>query len=232
MLPPEWWGRAPSELPQLLRATVLGLQPDIYETTRRLAFVASETAAEFIMTVQITSTGGRSALEAWWGSYGVYEDENYEVGSDEEEIPFKCFICRQTFQNPVVTKCRHYFCESCALQHFRFHPAAMSVTSRPMASSIQQKVIAKLEKHRAAEGVVLQISQKTQDPVPIANFPIILKSQNKRFVVLEILTLVLPFWGKWVRRRWVVKWGPGWMACKSIKVGKIWSFTWYNAACV
>ncbi|KAB0344369.1 hypothetical protein FD754_021295 [Muntiacus muntjak] len=53
---------------------------------------------------------------------GVEEDENYEVGSDQEEIPFKGFLCRLTFQNPVITKCRHYFCERYPLQLFHTTP--------------------------------------------------------------------------------------------------------------
>uniref|UniRef100_A0A8C7DNL2 Ring finger protein 113A n=1 Tax=Oncorhynchus kisutch TaxID=8019 RepID=A0A8C7DNL2_ONCKI len=53
------------------------------------------------------------------GRYGANDDENYEVSSDEEDMPFKCFICRESFKNPVITKCRHYFCETCALQHYR-----------------------------------------------------------------------------------------------------------------
>lgn len=32
------------------------------------------------------------------------DDENYEVSSDEEDMPFKCFICRESFKNPVITK--------------------------------------------------------------------------------------------------------------------------------
>ncbi|KAL6888147.1 hypothetical protein ACP4OV_009173 [Aristida adscensionis] len=36
---------------------------------------------------------------------------------DEEALPFACFICRQPFVDPVVTKCKHYFCEHCALKH-------------------------------------------------------------------------------------------------------------------
>ena len=28
----------------------------------------------------------------------------YEISSDEDELPFACFICRETFKNPVVTK--------------------------------------------------------------------------------------------------------------------------------
>ena len=36
------------------------------------------------------------------GTYGEEDDKNYEVSSDEDEFPFKCFICRESFVNPVV----------------------------------------------------------------------------------------------------------------------------------
>ncbi|KAL9439225.1 hypothetical protein AB3S75_024808 [Citrus x aurantiifolia] len=36
---------------------------------------------------------------------------------DEDSLPFACFICRKPFVDPVVTKCKHYFCEHCALKH-------------------------------------------------------------------------------------------------------------------
>jgi RING finger protein 113A len=35
---------------------------------------------------------------------------------DEDELPFACFICREPFTDPVVTQCKHYFCEHCALK--------------------------------------------------------------------------------------------------------------------
>ncbi|MGH0167531.1 UNVERIFIED_CONTAM: hypothetical protein FKN15_054078 [Acipenser sinensis] len=38
------------------------------------------------------------------GRYGANDDENYEVSSDEEDLPFKCIICRESFKNPVITK--------------------------------------------------------------------------------------------------------------------------------
>eukprot|EP00271_Cylindrocystis_brebissonii_P005180 TRINITY_DN17135_c0_g1_i1.p2 TRINITY_DN17135_c0_g1~~TRINITY_DN17135_c0_g1_i1.p2 ORF type:complete len:384 (-),score=80.94 TRINITY_DN17135_c0_g1_i1:210-1361(-) len=40
-----------------------------------------------------------------------------EESDDEEALPFACFICRQPFTDPVVTRCKHYFCEHCALRH-------------------------------------------------------------------------------------------------------------------
>jgi RING finger protein 113A len=47
------------------------------------------------------------------------DDKKYEINSDEEEMPFKCLICRKSFENPIVTKCQHYFCEKCALERYR-----------------------------------------------------------------------------------------------------------------
>lgn len=48
----------------------------------------------------------------------VSDEENYEVSSDDEDIPWACLICREDFVNPVVTRCKHYFCERCALDHY------------------------------------------------------------------------------------------------------------------
>lgn len=49
----------------------------------------------------------------------VEDDESGSEQSDEDkdELPHACFICRQPFVDPVVTKCKHYFCEHCALKH-------------------------------------------------------------------------------------------------------------------
>lgn len=51
-----------------------------------------------------------------------------DVGSDDndailEGIPFACIICKKPYTNPIVTKCGHYFCESCALQRYRKTPS-------------------------------------------------------------------------------------------------------------
>lgn len=58
------------------------------------------------------------------GGSGANKDDDkgeYFVGSDSEDddgLPFACFICRQPFTKPVVTKCNHYFCEKCARDRF------------------------------------------------------------------------------------------------------------------
>jgi len=40
-----------------------------------------------------------------------------------EGIPFACIICREAYKDPIVTKCGHYFCESCALKRYRKDPS-------------------------------------------------------------------------------------------------------------
>lgn len=32
------------------------------------------------------------------------DDKKYEIDSDEDDLPFKCFICRDSYKDPVVTK--------------------------------------------------------------------------------------------------------------------------------
>ena len=56
------------------------------------------------------------------GTYGQNDedDDKYKISSDEDDnLPFKCIICKNTFTDPVVTKCKHYFCEKCALEQYR-----------------------------------------------------------------------------------------------------------------
>ncbi len=40
-------------------------------------------------------------------------EENYEI-PETEEFPFACHICRESFTDPIVTLCGHYFCSECA----------------------------------------------------------------------------------------------------------------------
>lgn len=71
---------------------------------------------------------------------------------EEEELPFACHICREPFKNPVVTKCEHYFCESCALESYKKNnkcPVCMAPTQGIF--NVAHKLIAKLKKREAAK---------------------------------------------------------------------------------
>lgn len=50
-------------------------------------------------------------------------EESDEDDAMLENIPFACIICREKYKDPIVTKCGHYFCESCALKRYRKDPS-------------------------------------------------------------------------------------------------------------
>lgn len=58
--------------------------------------------------------------------------EEEDEGNEEamlENIPFACFICREAYKQPIITKCGHYFCESCALKRYRKDPSCAACGS-------------------------------------------------------------------------------------------------------
>ncbi|KAL4792381.1 hypothetical protein BDV19DRAFT_368748 [Aspergillus venezuelensis] len=71
---------------------------------------------------------------------------------DEEElvnIPFACIICKKPYQNPIVTKCGHYFCESCALQRYRKNPSCAACgAGTGGVFNVAKKLNSMLEKKR------------------------------------------------------------------------------------
>jgi RING finger protein 113A len=51
------------------------------------------------------------------------EGSSAAAAAAQDDLPFACHICRGPFQTPVLTSCGHYFCERCAVEHFKVSPA-------------------------------------------------------------------------------------------------------------
>jgi RING finger protein 113A len=60
---------------------------------------------------------------------GPADDDEAADDALLESIPFACFICREPYKNPIITKCGHYFCEKCALDRYRKNPACAACGS-------------------------------------------------------------------------------------------------------
>ncbi|KAJ5113849.1 Pre-mRNA-splicing factor cwc24 [Penicillium angulare] len=79
-----------------------------------------------------------------------------EKGTEEEEedellqkIPFACIICEKPYTHPIITKCGHYFCESCALQRYRKNPSCAACgTGTGGVFNTAKKLNALLDKKR------------------------------------------------------------------------------------
>ncbi|NXM65017.1 R113A protein, partial [Illadopsis cleaveri] len=104
--------KGPICAPEHLRATVhWDYQPDICKDYKETGFCGFGDSCKFLHDRSDYKHSWQIERELDGSCYGINDIENYEVSSDEEDMPFKCFICRGSFKNPVVTKCRHYFCE-------------------------------------------------------------------------------------------------------------------------
>ncbi|XP_001509909.2 E3 ubiquitin-protein ligase RNF113A [Ornithorhynchus anatinus] len=143
--------KGPIRAPEHLRATVRwDYQPDICKDYKETGFCGFGDSCKFLHDRSDYKHGWQIERELDEGRYGLNDDENYEVSSDEDDLPFKCFICRRAFRDPVVTKCRHYFCEACALRHYRVSQRCYVCDRQTNGVFNPAKdLVAKLEKHRA-----------------------------------------------------------------------------------
>lgn len=145
--------KGPIRAPEHLRATVRwDYQPDICKDYKETGFCGFGDSCKFLHDRSDYKHGWQLERELEEGRYGANDEENYEVSSDDEDLPFKCFICRDTFKNPVITKCKHYFCEVCALQHYRKSKRCyVCNTQTNGVFNPAKELIAKMEKHKAAQ---------------------------------------------------------------------------------
>lgn len=99
-------------------------------------------------------------MEVQKGTYNKEDEEDYEI-KEEEQLPFKCLYCRKSFKNPVVTKCKHYFCESCALAQFKKSTSCYCCGQPTNGIFNPAKEIIKLLKNRKDED--LTDEEKSED---------------------------------------------------------------------
>ncbi|XP_028311685.1 E3 ubiquitin-protein ligase RNF113A [Gouania willdenowi] len=144
--------KGPIRAPEHLRATVRwDYQPDICKDYKETGFCGFGDSCKFLHDRSDYKHGWQIERELEEGRYGANDEENYEVSSDEEDLPFKCFICRESFKSPIITKCRHYFCEACALQHYRKSQRCyVCNTQTNGVFNPAKELIAKMEKQNAA----------------------------------------------------------------------------------
>ncbi|XP_033226555.1 E3 ubiquitin-protein ligase RNF113A isoform X2 [Belonocnema kinseyi] len=114
--------KGPIRAPANLRATVRwDYQPDICKDFKETGFCGFGDSCKFLHDRSDYKLGWQLEREAAGGGQDESDEDDtkYEIDSDEDSLPFKCFICRNSFKSPIVTKCKHYFCEKCALDHYK-----------------------------------------------------------------------------------------------------------------
>ncbi|KAH8278748.1 hypothetical protein KR018_008201 [Drosophila ironensis] len=177
----------PIRAPAHLRATVRwDYQPDICKDYKETGYCGFGDSCKFLHDRSDYKAGWQLEMDHENQKRGDCEsdgdDGKYEIHSDEESLPFKCHICRQSFVNPVVTKCKHYFCEKCALAQYKksqrciicsqqtngiFNPAKELIArlkANPMENSdSEEEISAEGDKSEKNEEQVQEISSEESD---------------------------------------------------------------------
>lgn len=81
------------------------------------------------------------------------KDEDDEEEAMLEKIPFACVICKQSYREPIITRCGHYFCEPCALKRYRKDPTCAACgagTNGVFNSAKRLKKLLERKRERAA----------------------------------------------------------------------------------
>lgn len=146
--------KGPIRAPANLRATVRwDYQPDICKDYKETGFCGFGDSCKFLHDRSDYKHGWQ--LEREWneGNYSKDSDDDtrYEIHSDEEDLPFKCLICRGSFVEPVVSKCKHYFCEKCALERFKKNKKCIVCNTLITSFNPANNLIAKLKNMRPEE---------------------------------------------------------------------------------
>ncbi|GAB4844587.1 hypothetical protein Ancab_037986 [Ancistrocladus abbreviatus] len=103
-------------------------QPDICKDYKETGYCGYGDACKFMHDQGDYKSGWQ--LEEEWEETEKARNRNLAMGGDDGDngrgeqseedgdvLSLACFIFRQPFVDPVVTKCKHYFCEHCALKH-------------------------------------------------------------------------------------------------------------------
>ncbi|XP_023294635.2 E3 ubiquitin-protein ligase RNF113A [Lucilia cuprina] len=149
--------KGPIRAPAHLRATVRwDYQPDICKDYKETGYCGFGDSCKFLHDRSDYKAGWQLEMDYASHKKGDCEsdedDSKYEIHSDEETLPFKCFICRQSFVNPVVTKCKHYFCEKCALENYKKSQRCFICSQQTNGIfNPAKELIARLKNHPEAE---------------------------------------------------------------------------------
>lgn len=110
--------KGPIRAPANVRATVRwDYQPDICKDYKETGYCGFGDSCKFLHDRSDYKFGWQ--LEQEEHSHQDDGETSYEVPDEYDNLPFKCFICRGPFVDPVMTRCSHYYCEKCALSHYR-----------------------------------------------------------------------------------------------------------------
>ncbi|KAI1707963.1 zinc finger c-x8-C-x5-C-x3-H type (and similar) domain-containing protein [Ditylenchus destructor] len=144
----------PIRATQYMRANVRwDYAPDICKDYKETGFCTFGDSCKFMHDRSDYKHGWEIERDWEAGKLKEAKDDEYAITSDEDEdkdtLPHSCFICRNGFKNPVITKCKHYFCETCAIEQYRkTKKCAVCGTNTEGVFSVAKDIIVKMKSNQ------------------------------------------------------------------------------------
>lgn len=115
------------------------------------------------------NTKGKQQVGKTFSSAGKKANGAGVDGDDDDEkllesIPFKCIICKEDYKSPIITRCNHFFCESCALKRYRKDPSCAACgASTNGVFNVAKKLKRLLERKQEREERIAQETAEKKD---------------------------------------------------------------------
>ena len=93
---------------------------------------------------------------------GPVVDDQSEDEDDSNGLPKACQICEQDFKFPVVTKCRHFFCEKCIFASYKVNkkcPVCESILNGIFNQAKELTSKRKTREHAIKKGRVVSLKE-------------------------------------------------------------------------
>ncbi|KAL9939599.1 hypothetical protein V8E36_001416 [Tilletia maclaganii] len=153
--------------------SVVDYQPDVCKDYKETGYCGFGDTCKFLHDRSDYLAGWQLALvpEAYSSgkrrddvSLGLLESTADDLNEEDEEIPFACLICRQPFTEPVVTRCGHYFCMSCAIKRYAKNPKCFAC-GKPTNGifNAASKILERMEKKREMKAEALRERRRAWD---------------------------------------------------------------------
>lgn len=91
---------------QKFARTVVDYQPDVCKDYKETGFCGFGDSCKFLHD--------RSDYKHGWQAIEEEEPDDKYVIKEEEKKHNNCAVCGDEFKNPIITKCKHFFCIDCA----------------------------------------------------------------------------------------------------------------------
>jgi len=128
--------------------TIVDYQPDVCKDYKETGFCGFGDTCKFLHDRGTYLAGWQ--LDKLAANPQKQAEEASDADSDDDGIPFACLIGRHPFTDPIVTRCGHYFCSSCAIKRFAKTPKC-AACGAPTGGIFNRadKVITKMKKLEA-----------------------------------------------------------------------------------